>query len=206
MVLCAAAAQLHGVTAWHWCGTGSLAHLSCSHCPHHSLCWRPGIAGVPHHRPGIPGVPHHRPGIAGVSHQRSGTPGVPPQTWHPRGPTPAGVSTPQLVIHNQAAAFLHKPSHLSAWLWREGFITSLGAGSPLQIRWFMQTDTSLCRLLISLSWTRSSSSVTAVTSHLNHPTLLSLPALIDAVIFLPSKHPLASCSCAGERGPGPEGL
>lgn len=132
--------------------------------------------------------------------------GPTPQTWHPRGPTPAGVSTPQLVIHNQAAAFLHKPSHLSAWLWREGFITSLGAGSPLQIRWFMQTDTSLCRLLISLSWTRSSSLVTAVTSHLNHPTLLSLPALIDAVIFLPSKHPLASCSCAGERGPGPEGL
>ena len=66
----------------------------------------------------------------------------------------------------------------------------------------MQTDTSLCRLLISLCSTRSSSSVTAVTSHLNHPALLSLPALIDAAIFLLSKEPPAGRCSAGTLGRG----
>lgn len=51
----------------------------------------------------------------------------------------------------------------------------------------MQTDARLCRFLISLSPTRSSSSVTAVTNHLNHPAVRPLPALIDAGFFLLSK-------------------
>lgn len=61
----------------------------------------------------------------------------------------------------------------------------------------MQTDARLCRFLISLSPTRSSSSVTAVTSHLNHPAVRPLPALIDAGVCLLSKQSQPSVMCGG---------
>lgn len=69
----------------------------------------------------------------------------------------------------------------------------------------MQTDAGLCRSLISLSSTRSSSSVTAVTSHLNHPAALPLPALIDAGVCLLSRRAPSPVGSAGGAWRGDTG-